>query len=118
MNGTDWLVISTGLAAVASVNWYFFLAERRSAVAVAGMTAGRAASSGASVDTGAEQAATIVVRGGYEPSTIRVRAGQPVRLTFDRQETASCSEEVVFPTFGVRTFLPAFQQTSIVVRPP
>jgi plastocyanin domain-containing protein len=118
MNGTDWLVISIGLAAVASVNWYFFLAERRSAVAVAGMTAGHAASSGASPDLGAEQAATIVVRGGYEPSTIRVRAGQPVRLTFDRQETSSCSEEVVFPSFGVRTFLPAFQQTSIVVRPP
>ncbi len=29
MSGTDWLVILAGAAAVAWVNWYFFLAPRR-----------------------------------------------------------------------------------------
>jgi plastocyanin domain-containing protein len=80
------------------VNWYFFMAERSVATAT--------------------QSATIVVRGGYEPSTLRVRAGQPVTLTFDRQETASCSEEIVFPDFGVRRFLPAHEKTTLVVTPP
>jgi hypothetical protein len=28
INGTDWLVIGAGLAAIAWVNWYFFLAGR------------------------------------------------------------------------------------------
>ena len=37
---TDWLVIAAGVAAIAWVNWYFFLAGRGSAVAQA--TAGGA----------------------------------------------------------------------------
>jgi plastocyanin domain-containing protein len=48
---------------------------------------------------------------------VRVKAGRPVRLVFDRQETSSCSEEVVFADFGVRRYLPAHQQTAIDVTP-
>jgi plastocyanin domain-containing protein len=59
-----------------------------------------------------------VVRGGYSPSAIRVRAGEPVRLVFDRQETSSCSEEIVFPDFGIRRFLPAGEKTTIEITPP
>lgn len=107
MTATDWLVIAGGLTAAAWVNWYFFLAERRlsrAAVAVVGR--------------GGEQEVRVRVHGSYHPATIRVAAGKPVRLVFDRQEDASCSEEVVFPGFGVRKFLPAFQTTTIVVTPP
>lgn len=112
MHATDWFVTATALAAIAWVTWYFFLAERASVQAAVAPT-----TSGVS-NTDATQSATITVHGGYEPSTIRVRAGQPVRLTFDRQETSSCSEEVVFPDFGVRKFLPAHEQTTLVVTPP
>lgn len=31
MSALDWSVVAAGLAAIAWVNWYFFLAERRSA---------------------------------------------------------------------------------------
>ena len=31
------------------------------------------------------QEATVVVRGGYAPSALRVRQGVPLRLLFDRQ---------------------------------
>jgi plastocyanin domain-containing protein len=116
LNANDWLVAAAGLGAIAWVNWYFFLAERGSARAV---MASLSAGGGAGARGGAgEQSATITVHGGYEPSTIRVKAGQPVRLVFDRQETSSCSEEVVFPDFGVRKFLPAHEQTTVVVTPP
>lgn len=104
MSGIDWLVIGGGLAAVLWVNWYFFLAERSVAVATA---AG-----------GGAQEVTIAVRGGYDPATVRVKAGAPVRLVFDRQETSSCSEEVVFPDFGVRRFLPAHERTVVELTPP
>jgi plastocyanin domain-containing protein len=40
-----------------------------------------------------------------------------VRLVFDRQETSGCSEEVVFPDFGIRKFLPAHRQTTIEITP-
>jgi Uncharacterized protein conserved in bacteria len=108
MSLTDWIVIAAGLAAAAWVNWYFFLADRGVAPAVA---ADRPAD-------GAAQQVDIVIHGAYSPATIRVSAGRPVRLVFDRQETSSCSEEVVFPAFGVRKFLPAHEKTPVEVTPP
>jgi plastocyanin domain-containing protein len=104
LNAADWLVIASGLAAVVWINWYFFFARRSAASAV--------------VAGGGRQEITVVVRGGYEPSTIRVKAGAPVRLRFDRQETSSCSEEIVFPDFGLKKFLPAHEQTVIELTPP
>lgn len=106
MTAADWIVLLAGVASIAWVNWYFFLAER-AVVAV-----GEAGSAGGT------PAATIVVYGGYTPAAIRVKAGRPVRLVFDRQETSGCSEEVVFPDFGIRKFLPAFEKTTIEVTPP
>ena len=106
MHTIDWIVAAAGLGAVAWVNWYFFLAERGLAHAtLAGTSAG-----------GAQEVA-ITVRGGYTPSTIRAVAGKPVRLVFDRQESSSCSEEVVFPDFGLRRFLPENQKTTVEITP-
>ena len=108
LSPTDWLAIAGGLGAIAWVNWYFFFAERESAsAAVALSTAG-----------GSTAEVTIRVDGGYAPSTVRVKAGQPVRLTFDRRDTSSCSEEVVLPDFAIRKFLPAGQRTVIEITPP
>ena len=104
LSATDWLVIAGGLITIAWVNWYFFVAGRAGAVVPAGGD-GR-------------QEITITVRGGYDPATIRVTAGRPVRIRFDRQETSGCSEEVVFPDFGLRKFLPAHQATIVDVTPP
>lgn len=104
MGTTDWLVIAVGGALVAWVLWYFFVAERSAGAATVG--------------AGGRQDVTVRVHGGYEPATIRVKSGVPVRLHFDRQETSSCSEEVVFPDFDLRRFLPAFQETVVEVTPP
>ena len=97
------LVLLGGLAAIVWVNWYFFFAERTAVAAVAG--------------AGGVQEVTIRVQGGYEPAEVRVRAGAPVRLVFQRREEAGCSEEVVFPDFGIRRFLPAHEETIIELPP-
>ena len=55
----------------------------------------------------------VRVRGGYEPSVIRVPAGVPVRLIFLREETASCSEQVVFPDFGKSAMLPPGRRVTV-----
>ena len=106
MSATDWLVIAAGLAAIGWVNWYFFVAARQGAVAAVTAPA-----------SGVPEL-RVTVRGGYEPATIRVKAGAPVRLVFERQETSGCSEEVVFPSFGIRKFLPTGQPTTIEITPP
>ncbi|HKU60016.1 MAG TPA: cupredoxin domain-containing protein [Gemmatimonadales bacterium] len=92
-----------GIAAIAWVNWYFFLAARRPVVA-------------ASRGSG-PQSVRIVVEGGYTPSVVTVEAGRPVRLEFERRETSGCTEEVVVPDFGIRTFLPAHQVTPVQFTP-
>ena len=107
--GINLLVISAGLAAIVWVNWYFFFAGRASAVAAAAGTVG--------TDPGSQEQ-TIAVDGGYSPALVRVKAGHPVRLVFDRKDTGSCSEEVVFPDFGVRKFLPAGEKTVVEITPP
>jgi plastocyanin domain-containing protein len=110
MAAHEWGVVIGALGAIAWVNWYFFVAGRSAAAATVAAPAAAGASGTARVD--------VVVRGGYSPSAIRVRAGEPVRLVFDRQETSSCSEEIVFPDFGIRRFLPAGEKTTIEITPP
>jgi len=101
MQASDAAVVAGGVAAIAWVNWYFLLAGRRARAVAASVGA-----------TGLQQA-VIRVEGGYEPSRVRLRAGAPARLVFDRREDSSCSEEVVIPALGVRRFLPAHQRTGV-----
>lgn len=63
------------------------------------------------------QEATVTVDGGYEPSQIVVRAGQPVRLKFDRKDPSQCLEEVRFPDFHIAQTLPLNQVTAIEFTP-
>ena len=103
MTLAEWAVVLGGLLTVAWINWYFFLAERASATAVAG--------------AGGVQEVTVTVQGGYVPADVRVKAGAPVRLVFDRQETSGCSEEVVLPDFGIKRYLPAYEKTAVEFTP-
>jgi plastocyanin domain-containing protein len=103
MSVTDWLVIAGAVAAIAWVNWYFFGAERSSGSATA--------------TTSGVQEVGITIKGGYTPAVIHAKQGMPLRLVFDRQETSSCSEEVVLGDFGVRRFLPAFEKTVVELTP-
>ena len=103
MNTSEWVVLVGGIAAIVWVNWYFFLAERGAAAAVAG--------------SGGTQEVTVQVKGGYSPATVKVKKGAPVRLVFDRQETSGCSEEVVLPEFGIKRVLPAHQKTTVEFTP-
>src|SRR3569833_1008323 len=90
-------------AAIGWVVWYFFLAERERVSAATGAK-------------GVQQV-RIVVKGGYDPDVIVVRKSRPLRLDFYRDETASCSDTVVFGDFGIARPLPAFQTTSVEFTP-
>ena len=102
MDTAEVLVLVGGLAAIAFVLWYFF--GEREAVAAA---------------TGASgvQEIEITVKGGYSPDVVVVKEGRPVRLDFYRDETASCSEQIVFPDFGIARDLPAYRTTAIEFTP-
>jgi plastocyanin domain-containing protein len=116
ITAVDWTVIVGGVAAIVWVNWYFFFAERATAVATASADSKDAAIGDGAGDTAPSQV-EITVDGGYSPSAVRVKSGRPVRLVFDRRDNSSCSEEVVFPDFGVRKFLPSGRRTVVEVTP-
>ena len=50
-------------------------------------------------------------------STILVRAGKPVRLNFRREETASCSDKVIFVDFNKSADLPTGQTVAVEFLP-
>ena len=106
LRSVEWLVVVAGVAAIVWVNWYFLFAGRSVAHAAA-------APQGIGV-----QEVTVTVRGGYDPAAVKVKAGRPVRIVFDRKERSGCSEEVVLPDFNVRKFLPPFKKTAVEVTPP
>jgi plastocyanin domain-containing protein len=102
MDTTEIVVVVVGLALIAFVLWYFF--GKREAVS-------------AHVNESGVQEIKITVKGGYTPDVIVVRQGKPVRLQFYRDETASCSEQVIFGDFGIAKNLPAFKTTPIEFTP-
>ncbi len=86
------VVYAIGAGLILLIIWYFWLSKSEGSVA--------------SVTAGGVQEAFIVVKSGYSPDTVRVDAGRPVRLVFNRQEADPCSEKVVFDAFGVSADLP------------
>ncbi len=95
-------VTITGLLLMATVTWFFF-GKREKVVARVG--------------AGGAQVARVTVKGGYSPDTLVVKRGRPVRIEFDRQETSSCSDTVVFGDFGISRSLPAFRTTPVEFTP-
>ena len=61
---------------------------------------------------------SVIVEGGYKPSTIRVKKDQPVTLIFTRKDPNSCLEEIMFPDYKIKKYLPMNQPVAITLSPP
>lgn len=94
--------ITGGVATIGFVLWYFFGERERVA---------------ANVGEGGVQEIQITIKGGYSPDVVVVRKGVPVRLNFYRDETASCSEEVIFSDFHIARHLPPYTTTPVEFTP-
>ena len=88
---------------VAWVVWYFWLWKGEAVEARSGRR-------------GAQEV-DVTVKGGYQPASIIVAAGRPVRLNFTRREASTCGEEVVLPSFGKRAHLPQDETVTVEVLP-
>ncbi|MCY7366994.1 MAG: cupredoxin domain-containing protein [Chamaesiphon sp.] len=96
------LVTTGGLGLIAVELWWFLFSKPKS----------RKLTAQAGIQT-----VTITVDGGYEPSYIVVKTGQPVRLNFDRQDPSSCLEEIRLPEFRIAKTLPIDRITPIDFTP-
>jgi len=97
------VVTASGIALILFLVWFFWLKRTRGT---------RAAKT-----SGGYQEAMILVKGGYTPDVIVVDKGKPVRLNFRREESASCSEMVVFPDFDKSARLPTGETVPIELLP-
>ncbi len=97
------IVTLAGLGLIGLIAWYFWFSEKKETVI------GTAASG--------IQEAFIKVKGGYSPDVIVVEAGKPVRLNFNREETAVCSEQVLFPDFEKQATLTPFKTVTLEITP-
>ncbi len=102
MDTVEILVIAGGIGLIGLTLWYFF-GERTQVTAETN-------------ETGFQEI-KVTVKGGYSPDVIVVKQNIPVRLNFYRDETSSCSEQVVFGDFGIAKDLPAYKTTPIEFTP-
>ena len=100
---TAFLRIVIGLAIISGIAWFFWGRRKKG-------TRAAVASSG-------YQEAMVLVKGGYTPDVIVVEHGRPVRLKFRREESAACSEMVVFNDFGKSAKLPTGETVAVEFLP-
>ena len=93
----------TGVALSVFIAWFFWFAPKGQARATVG--------------AGGAQEVAVTVKGGYTPDIIVVKAGQPVRLHFTRQESSACSEMVLFPDFNQSAKLPEGEEVTLEFTP-
>jgi plastocyanin domain-containing protein len=103
MTPDRWMITLLALVLVAFIVWSFWLKRSK------GLRAAETSSG--------YQEAMILVKGGYTPDTIIVRHGRPVRLNFRREETASCSDKVIFADFQKSADLPTGQTVPVEFLP-
>ncbi len=84
-------VVISGIGLIGLTLWYFF-GEREQI-------------SAATNETGVQEI-KVTVKGGYAPDVIVIEKDLPVRLNFYRDETSSCSEQIVFGDFGTARIYP------------
>ncbi len=95
------LVVISAAGLIGFIVWWFFGTHRQ----------------GETEATMAEdkQEVSVVVSGGYTPSTVVLRQGVPARIVFDRKDPSGCFSHVVFPDFGINEELPVNDRHAIVI---
>ena len=93
----------------------------RSALAAFALLA-LAACSGASAGGGPASAKDGVVQmavteAGFEPASVTVKKGQPLKLVITRKTDKTCAKEIVIDDYGINTKLPLNQPVTVAFTP-
>ena len=64
-----------------------------------------------------QRVSIAVTSGGYNPSVVQARAGEPLTLVFKRTSEEGCGDKVVFPDLDIRRALPLNEAVEIGITP-
>lgn len=92
------IVTIIGILGIGSIYWFFF---------------GKKEEAMETSDTW-----TIIVDGGYKPNIIKIPKDKPATLTFIRKDENSCLEEIVFPDYKIKEYLPLNKEIIITLPYP
>lgn len=84
-----------GIGLIAGIYWFFFGKKEE-----------------------AMEVTTIIVDGGYKPNAIKIRNGKSTTLTFLRKDPNPCLEEIIFPDYKIKEYLPLNKPVSITLSLP
>ena len=93
------LAIIIGVVLIGLIIWWFFGRHQESA--------------GHAQQANNEQTATVVVKGGYSPSTVVLKKGVPAKVNFDMQDHTACLSHVVFSSLDVNKDLTKQKITTV-----
>lgn len=88
------IVTLAGISLIAAIYWFFFGKKEE-----------------------AMEVTSIIVDGGYKPNAIKIKNGKPTTLTFVRKDPNPCLEEIIFPEFKIKKFLPVGSEVPITITP-
>lgn len=104
MTPDKYIVIFGGIGLIGFIYWFFF--GKREDVAFSGKIM---------VDAGT--AIEVVVDGGYKPSVIKIPKDQETTISLLRKDKSSCLEEIIFPDFKIKEYLPLNEKVQITINP-
>jgi|SRR3990167_1220590 len=92
------IVTISGVIIIAIIYWFFFGKKEEAVSAFRGLE--------------------IIVDGGYKPQVIEIEKDKKTELTFIRKDATSCLEEIIFPDYRIRQYLPLNKPVKITLNPP
>jgi plastocyanin domain-containing protein len=64
-----------------------------------------------------QRVALSVTENGFEPASVKVKAGQPVTLAVTRKTDQTCATEIVIPDHNIKRDLPLNQTVEVTFTP-
>ncbi|MBI4065235.1 cupredoxin domain-containing protein [Candidatus Gottesmanbacteria bacterium] len=92
------IVTITGILSIIGIYWFFF-GKKEEAMEI-------------------QESTTIIVDGGYKPNALKIKQGKPVTITFIRKDPNPCLDEIIFPDYKIKEYLPVNKPVTITLPPP
>lgn len=94
----DKLLVTLGGMGLIGFIWWFFFAKKD-----------EVSLSGNNIE--------ILVEGGYQPSTIKIKKNHKTTITLLRKDKNTCLEEFILPDFKIKKYLPLNEGVKITIFP-